>query len=379
MKKYFGVLTAALLAVPAFSANPTSVIETFDRGGGGSSTMDTRAANDSIIRKMYNATASSGSGYIWGAWMSTVPTSGMIVLNGTNGGSRDCVQMAKNNFQYGNYVYTRFDTSPLAAAEETKTNPNKFNNSNGISTQAVYDLSGTGVTARLIYGYINDFATNNPQVAILLRDDQGWWESAPTSGTAVTINNPAIVRSNQFSYPLASQTWTQVSTATGGGADMDEVDASGEASLEYVTPTVGAPHLNSIMGMGWICKSTVAAGTGNAGLTTYVIGTVPPTPTGLTASVSDKVALDWADVTGTIQGYNVYRSTVSGSGYQLLNTSGPLATSAYDDTTFANNTDYYYVVTSVRDNTNGVESDPCAEVHAINKLVSAVKTWNVFK
>jgi hypothetical protein len=47
-----------------------------------------------------------------------------------------------------------------------------------------------------------------------------------------------------------------------------------------------------------------------------------------------------------VQGYNVYRSIVSGSGYAKVNSS-PIKTAHFTDTGLANGTAYYYVVSTV--------------------------------
>ena len=75
------------------------------------------------------------------------------------------------------------------------------------------------------------------------------------------------------------------------------------------------------------------------------------------------VTLDWDDNTDSnLAGYNVYRTTTSGSAYVQLNNS-LLTASTYSDTDVVNGTPYYYVVSSV--NTDMVESAVTGEVSAI--------------
>lgn len=91
--------------------------------------------------------------------------------------------------------------------------------------------------------------------------------------------------------------------------------------------------------------------------------TPPAIPTGLGAAAGDAtVTLDWDDNTeGDLAGYNIYRSTTSGSGYAQLN--GSLLTSSdYTDNGVTNGTTYYYVVTAADTNEN--ESDYSSEVLA---------------
>ena len=64
---------------------------------------------------------------------------------------------------------------------------------------------------------------------------------------------------------------------------------------------------------------------------------------------------------GTIAGYNVYRSTTSGGPYTKLNTSTINATS-FEDTTGAAGTTYYYVATTI--DSNGFESSDSIQASA---------------
>jgi hypothetical protein len=64
------------------------------------------------------------------------------------------------------------------------------------------------------------------------------------------------------------------------------------------------------------------------------------------ANKQHSVMLSWSPSSSTVSGYNVYRSTVSGSGYTKLN-SGLIGGTNYDDTSVQSGTTYYYVTTSV--------------------------------
>jgi fibronectin type 3 domain-containing protein len=68
---------------------------------------------------------------------------------------------------------------------------------------------------------------------------------------------------------------------------------------------------------------------------------------------SHLVVLNWTASTSTVSGYNIYRTTVSGSGYARIN-SGLIPSSTYTDTTVQSGMTYYYVATAV--DTSGNES-----------------------
>jgi endoglucanase len=95
------------------------------------------------------------------------------------------------------------------------------------------------------------------------------------------------------------------------------------------------------------------------------VDVTPPIPcTGLivTGTGNQSVTLNWDDNPASdLAGYNVYRSTTSGSGYVKVNGT-LLSTSAYTDNSVSSGTTYYYVVTAVDIHSN--ESDDSAQVSA---------------
>ena len=90
--------------------------------------------------------------------------------------------------------------------------------------------------------------------------------------------------------------------------------------------------------------------------------TPPDAPEGLLSAAGDAfVDLSWDKVSGQV-GYYVYRSLVSGGGYERLNAE-PQADQAFHDDTVANGRLYYYVVTAV--DMRGNESGRSYEVSAL--------------
>ncbi|UCD08650.1 MAG: hypothetical protein JSU79_09855 [Dehalococcoidales bacterium] len=83
-------------------------------------------------------------------------------------------------------------------------------------------------------------------------------------------------------------------------------------------------------------------------VTATAIDVAPASPTGLAATPGDRqVSLDWNDnIEGDLDGYNIYRSTINGSGYTQINGS-LVASNNYLDTTTHGGYTYYYVVTAV--------------------------------
>jgi hypothetical protein len=100
--------------------------------------------------------------------------------------------------------------------------------------------------------------------------------------------------------------------------------------------------------------------------------TTPPSlPMGLTASAGDQtVSLNWNDNSEPdMNGYNVYRSLTSGSGYVKINPS-LLSNSEFFDNSVTNGMTYYYVVTAVDTSSN--ESGYSGQVSAMPHIITDV-------
>ena len=107
-----------------------------------------------------------------------------------------------------------------------------------------------------------------------------------------------------------------------------------------------------------------AAGTVNGSLALVSNGTtllsVPLSGTGL-APLAHSVDVTWVASTSTpLQGYNVYRSAVSGGPYTKISPTLSPTTLLYTDTTPLSGKQYFYVVTAL--NTSGAESSASSEV-----------------
>ena len=105
--------------------------------------------------------------------------------------------------------------------------------------------------------------------------------------------------------------------------------------------------------------------------------TPPAAPSGLFATAGDRiVSLNWNNNSEPdVNGYNVYRSTISGGSYTRLNGT-LLKSSNYTDNNVTNGTTYYYVVTAVDTSLN--ESANSSQVSAkpqLNPIVGIIGSW----
>lgn len=102
----------------------------------------------------------------------------------------------------------------------------------------------------------------------------------------------------------------------------------------------------------------VVSGCGKGSLQTS--GGPTPTPTPTPSSTSHSVSVTWsASATSGLQGYNVYRGTISGGPYSRVSAIPTTALQFTDGGVAASQT-YFYVVTAVGG--NGVESVTSNEI-----------------
>jgi hypothetical protein len=143
--------------------------------------------------------------------------------------------------------------------------------------------------------------------------------------------------------------------------DEDDFSASNQIFTLFLGPMVArGMYADRITHLNVLRTIEDMYGLGHAGaaatvtpITTVWTSSVPGAPT-LTAVAGDgRVALSWADVGGA-QSYNVYRGTASNAEVPL--TTG-LGTTSYVDTAVTNGTTYYYKVTAVNLNGEGVPSN----------------------
>ena len=184
-------------------------------------------------------------------------------------------------------------------------------------------------------------------------------------------NGAYTVTPNRIGY-----TYTPVSQAvTVNGANVTGVNFTATAIPTYsisgtISPAAGGDLATVTLG-GAASTTTTAGSTGNYTFTGLANGsyTVTPSDTGYTyAPVSQAVTVNGASLTGvnftatpvlahsvgltwiastsTVSGYNVYRGTVNGGPYTLVNTS-LIGALIYTDSTVQNGVTYYYVATAV--------------------------------
>jgi Malectin domain/Putative Ig domain len=208
------------------------------------------------------------------------------------------------------------------------------------------------------------------------------------SGTPTTSGSFTFTAKVTDSTTPAAQTATKSLTITVASvASPVQITTSslpsGQAAVPYSTTLAAIDGTSPY-------KWSITSGALPAGLTLASSGTISGTPTtsgtfSFTVHVADSassptsasanlsitiaaastysVMLNWtASPSPGVTGYNVYRSTVAGSGYTKINS--PLVSGlTYTDATVVNGVTYYYVTTSV--NASGDESSYSEQVQMI--------------
>jgi hypothetical protein len=201
--------------------------------------------------------------------------------------------------------------------------------------------------------------------------------NAPTSPTSVGLSGTGIAATLTLSISPTSLSFGNVTTGTASGTQNVTITNTGNSNVTISQITVSGAGYSvtggstpvtlspsqSITLVTLFSPAVAGSVTGSISIVSNANGSpasVSLSGTGV-APVQHSVALTWNASTSIVSGYNVYRSTVSGSAYTKINSSlvGGLS---YSDATVQNSTTYYYVTTAV--DSNGVESSFSNEVSA---------------
>ncbi|MFA5240260.1 MAG: cellulase family glycosylhydrolase, partial [Phycisphaerae bacterium] len=254
-------------------------------------------------------------------------------LNGALLTSSDYIDNTVTNGTTYYYVVTAVDTSSNESADSGEVSATPEAIPDTTPPDAPTGLAATAGDASISLNW-NDNGEGD-------LDGYNIYRSLTSGGTRTKLNGSTLLENSDYTDNTAANGTTYYYIVTAVDTSENESEDSGEV---YATP-VDAP---------------------------------PAAPTGLTTAPGNRtVSLNWSDNSeGDIDGYNVYRSTTSGSGYSLLNVS-LLGSSDYTDNSVNNGITYYYVVTAVDLAAN--ESADSGEVSAVPQLpgtdVEIIGSW----
>ena len=203
--------------------------------------------------------------------------------------------------------------------------------SNAPTSPTSVALSGTGIAATLTLGISPTAGLSFGNVTT--------GTSSPTQNVTITNTGNSNVAISQINLTGAGY------SMTGGSAPVTLSPSQNLTLTVQFSPTIAGTVNGSI--------SIVSNATGSPAM-------ISLSGTGV-APVQHSVDLTWNASTSTVSGYNVYRSTVSGSGYTKIN-SLLVTTLTYTDSTVQSATTYFYVTTAV--DSSGSESANSNEVFA---------------
>jgi len=202
--------------------------------------------------------------------------------------------------------------------------------------------------------------------------------NAPSSPTPVTLSGTGIAATLTLGISPTNLSFGNVTTGTSSGTQSITITNTGNSSAtisqinlsgtDYTLMGGSAPFTltptQNITLIVMFSPTTAGAVSDSIAVVSDATGspaTIALSGTGVTL-VQHTVALTWNVSTSTVSGYNVYRSTVSGSSYTMLNTS-LVAVLNYTDATVVSGTTYYYVTTAV--DSSGNESAYSDQVSAL--------------
>jgi hypothetical protein len=167
-------------------------------------------------------------------------------------------------------------------------------------------------------------------------------QSAPITNANVTGVNFTATAQAPSTFTISG---TITPTAGGSGAT---VLLSGAAGATTTTNSSGAYTFTGLANGSYTVTPSNSGFTFTPANKSVTISGANATGVNFTAASNTpaSVTLTWTASTSTVTGYNIYRSTVNGSGYTRLNPALISGTS-YNDNTVQSGTTYFYVATSV--------------------------------
>jgi Bacterial Ig domain/Carboxypeptidase regulatory-like domain len=185
----------------------------------------------------------------------------------------------------------------------------------------------------------------------------GFTFSPNSQSAAISTANVTAVNFTSTAAPTTFSISGTITPSSGGSGAT--VILSGTAGATTTTNASGAYTFTGLANGAYSVTPSNSGFAFTPASTNVTIGGANKTGVNFTAASNKphSVTLNWAASTSKVSGYNVYRSTLSGSGYVKLN-GALIAGTTYTDTTVQGATTYFYVTTSVdSSNTESAQSN----------------------
>jgi hypothetical protein len=190
------------------------------------------------------------------------------------------------------------------------------------------------------------------------------------SGTGISATQTLSISPTNLSFGMVSDggSFSKSVTVTNTGnasVQIIQITPSGTGfSLNGVSAPIALAPSQSLNFNVLFSPSVPGISSGTVTISSNTSGspaTITLSGTGVVGA-AHTVGLTWNPSSSTVNGYNVYRSTTSGSGYGKIN-SQLIASLSYTDSSVQNGSNYYYVTTAV--DASGTESAYSNEALAI--------------
>ena len=246
-------------------------------------------------------------------------------------------------------------------------------------TGAGFTLSGLALPLTLTPGQSGNFNVQYaPQSAGSVSGGVSIVSNAPNSPATVALSATGVVASHTISVNPGSLSFGSVTDGSSASQGFT-VTNTGNSNVAISGITATGTGYSLLSGAGAVTLSPnqstsvsvqfapSAAGSANGSVNilsdaTGSASSVALSGTGVAPTVPHSVALNWGASSSSVAGYNVYRSTVSGSAYAKMNGS-MVGGVNYADSSVQSGHTYYYVATAV--DGSGNESVYSNEVAAI--------------
>jgi P pilus assembly chaperone PapD len=230
-------------------------------------------------------------------------------------------------------------------------------------TGAGFSLSGLSLPQTLTPGQSGSFNVQYaPKAAGAVSGSVSILSNAPNSPATVALSGTGVAAANTISVNPSSLSFGSVTDGS-STAQGFTVTNTGNSNVAISGMTATGAGYSIVSGAGAVTLSPnqstsvsvqfapAVAGSSNGSVSilsnaTGSASSVSLSGTGVAPTVSHSVALNWGASTALVAGYNVYRSSVSGSAYAKVNGSLVGGVSYSDSGVQAGKT-YYYVATSV--------------------------------
>jgi Bacterial Ig domain/Carboxypeptidase regulatory-like domain len=175
----------------------------------------------------------------------------------------------------------------------------------------------------------------------------GFTFSPTTQSATITTANVTGVNFTATAQAPSTFTISGTITPTAGGSGAT-VLLSGAAGATTTTNSSGSYTFTGLANGNYTVTPNDAGFTFSPANQSVTVSAANKTGVNFTAASNKphSVALSWSPSSSAVNGYNVYRSTVSGTGFSVLNSS-LIGGTSFDDTTVQSGTTYFYVTTSV--------------------------------